>query len=317
MKRLLLIGSLLSTPAYAIDYCKISPDDDQVRLCPYSALQRYAVNAPVGFPVNLKFGDGEQIKRHEFAYTGITKVDDKGNVAPSATWTGPERGRSDKALDKGLYVTNFPIWPFQEGHAALIVITQTQDGRERSYQFDLTATTAANKNTTSELIFTYQADVDEAARKAAAEKKEQAAAAWRAQQAKSKEAEGIARLKVDAFYGERNWAYRAKGEKKYQFLAPSEVSDNGWLTEFQWPGNLQAPTITVIDPVTGEPQIMPVSKQGDMYIVGQTAKQFRLFLGHDPVMDIYNLHWSPERPDPKTGTTSPEVVRTVTYLDRK
>jgi hypothetical protein len=30
-------------------------------------------------------------------------------------------------------------------------------------------------------------------------------------------------------------------------------------------------------------------------------------------MDVHNLAWSPNRPDPKTGTTSPDVIREVIY----
>ena len=34
-------------------------------------------------------------------------------------------------------------------------------------------------------------------------------------------------------------------------------------------------------------------------------------------MDIHNLSWSPNRPNPETGTTSPDVVRVVQYKDGK
>jgi len=60
-----------------------------------------------------------------------------------------------------------------------------------------------------------------------------------------------------------------------------------------------------------------VSQQGHMQIVNTTAEWFRLRLGREAVMDIHNLKWSPNRPDPATGTTSPDVIRTVTYRDQK
>lgn len=316
MKRTLLLATILSAGPYvsvfALDRCTPSVDDAQIRVCAYNPLQRYAVNAPTGFPVNLTFGDSERIKRYDFAYTGVAK-----DNVPSKTWVGPEKGNGDKPMTSDRYLTNLPIWPLQEGHSALIVVTQILSGSERTYQFDLTASTEPNPNTTSGLRFTYKADQDVATEKVTADKRLAAMVAWREQKAKKAEAEAIARLKTDPLYGVRNWAYRAKADPQYKMLAPSEVSDNGWLTEFQWPGNVQPPTISIIDPATGEERIIVPSQHGDMFIVNTTAATFRLRLGHDAVMDIHNLHWSPERPDPKTGTTSPDVIRTVTYLPEK
>lgn len=316
MKRLLLLGSLLSTHAYALDYCASVPEDPQIRTCAYSQTQRYAVNSPVGFPVNLTFGEAERIKRYDFAYSGLGLGADGKTPVPTSTWVGP-KGKGDTPMAEGRYLTNLPIWPMQAGRSALIVVTQIADGNERIYQFDLTATSEPNPNTTSALRFTYQAEVAAAAVKAVADKKQAQVVAWREQKAKKAEDVAIARLKVDPLYGERNWAYRAKADPKYKALEPREVSDNGWLTEFQWPGNVQPPTISIMDPATGEERIVVPSQAADMYIVNTTAARFRLRLGHDAVMDIQNLHWSPERPDPKTGTTSPDVVRVINYADKK
>lgn len=308
MKRLLLAGSLLSAPAYALDVCTPAAEDPQIRICAYSPTQRYAVNAPTGFPVNLTFGDGEHIKRYDFAYSGAAK-----DGAPTSTWVGPDKGKSDKPMPEGRYLTNLPVWPLQPGRSALVVVTQIADGRERTYQFDLTASAEPTPNTTSALRFTYKAEVDASAAKVAAEKRQAQAVAWRQQQARKSEDEAVARLKTDPLYGVRNWAYRAKADPKYKALAPSEVSDNGWLTEFQWPGNVQPPTIAIMDPATGEESIVVPAQMGTMFIVNTTAAVFRLRLGHDAVMDVQNLRWSPDRPDPKTGTTSPDVVRSVIY----
>jgi type IV secretory pathway VirB9-like protein len=317
MKRLLLIATLLSSsPAYALDSCAPVADDPQIRTCAYSPTQRYAINAPVGFPVNLTFGETERIKRYDFAYSGVGVGSDGKSPVPASTWVGP-KGKGDTPTAEGRYMTNLPVWPMQAGHSALIVVTQTEDGKERTYQFDLTATTEPNPNTTSALRFTYKAEADVATLKVTAEKRQNAVNVWRQQQAKKSEDEAVARLKTDPFYGVRNWAYRAKADPKYKMLEPREVSDNGWLTEFQWPGNVQAPTISIMDPATGEERIIVPSQTGDMYIVNTTAATFRLRLGHDAVMDVQNLHWSPERPDPKTGTTSPDAVRVITYADKK
>jgi len=311
---LLLGTTLLSTAAFALDTCKPTSEDPQVRICTYSPFQRYVVNGVVGYPVNLSFGEAERIKRSEFAYTG---QDEKGN--PVQTWKGPAKKTDGAAMTVDRFKTNLPIWPFQAGHSALVVVTQLPDGNERTYQFDLNAMTepvvSADGGPTSALSFVYPADARAAAVKAAAAKQAAGIAWWRKQQADKKEAEAVARLKTDIFYGTRNWAYRAVAEDKYKFLQPKEVSDNGWLTEFQWPDNVETPTISVVDPATGEERIVVLSQQGKMHIVPTTAQKFRLRLGKEAVMEVVNLAWSPERPDPGTGTTSPDVIRTVTYKD--
>jgi type IV secretory pathway VirB9-like protein len=141
MKRLLplLVGTVLATPALALDQCRPSDTDEQMRVCVYRPLQRYAVNALVGFPVNLQFGADEHIKRFEPGYTG---VDDKGN--PTQTWRGPASKPGEQVpIDK--FKNNLPIWAFAEGRSSLVVVTTTTDGAERSYLFDLNARKAASE----------------------------------------------------------------------------------------------------------------------------------------------------------------------------
>src|SRR4051794_41297468 len=80
----LLVGTMLSTHAMALDACVPTIDDQAVRACVYTPTQRYVVNGIVGFPVDLNFGPNEHIKRIEPAYTGVDKT---GN--PTQTWHGP------------------------------------------------------------------------------------------------------------------------------------------------------------------------------------------------------------------------------------
>jgi type IV secretory pathway VirB9-like protein len=314
----LLVGTVLSSPAFALDQCKPSPQDPQTRICAYSSAQRYVVNGLLGFPVNLKFGNSERIERFEPSYTGTDK---SGN--PVQTWKGPSVNGGGKAGVPGLstsqFQNNLPIWPFAEGHSSMLVMTTTADGKERPYLFDMNARKSADCGqdakapgcsgdtvTTAALIFTYPED--EAA--AAVEKKKAALIAWKAQQDKAKEAEAAERLKTDVLYGPRNFSYQAKADSRFKELAPSEVSDNGWLTEFQWPANDQIPAITMLDPASGQERIAPTTTQGHMIVVNGTAEWFRLRLGK-AVMDIHNLNWKADRADPGTGTTSPDVVRQV------
>jgi type IV secretory pathway VirB9-like protein len=326
MKRLLplLVGTMLATPALALDQCRPSDTDEQMRVCVYRPLQRYAVNALVGFPVNLQFGADEHIKRFEPGYTG---VDDKGN--PTQTWRGPASKPGEQVpIDK--FKNNLPIWAFAEGRSSLVVVTTTTDGAERSYLFDLNARKAASEcaadtapgcsadpTITAGLSFTYPVEVAAAVVKQNAEQHQAAVAAWMAKQAKAKEDAAIARLKTDALYGSLNKSYQAKADTQFKMLQPSKVWDNGWLTTFVWPHNVQVPSITMIDPATHDERVAPTSpsglasQDGQIVVINGTSEWFRLRLGPKAVMDVHNLNWSPNRPDPGTGTTSPDAIRTV------
>jgi hypothetical protein len=53
------------------------------------------------------------------------------------------------------------------------------------------------------------------------------------------------------------------------------------------------------------------SQDGQIVVINGTSEWFRLRLGPKAVMDVHNLNWSPNRPDPGTGTTSPDAIRSV------
>lgn len=320
----LLASTVIATPALALDQCKISDADQTVRICDYSPQQRYVVTGTVGFPVNVQLGADERIKRYELAYTGRDK-----SGLPTQTWRGP-KAKDGQSLPEGRYNYNLPIWAFEAGHSGLVVVTARPDGGERSYIFDLIARDPASdcnatptgagcsgdSITTSTLLFAYPGDVAEAKKRDTEAKKQAAVAAWQARQASLKEHQAVARLKIDVLYGPRNFAYRAKADPKFKYLAPVEVSDNGWLTAMRWPGNVQIPAITAIDPASGQERVLVITRENGMEVINGTAEWFRLRLGK-AVMDIHNLNWSAHRPDPKTGTTSPDVIRQIVYRDGK
>jgi type IV secretory pathway VirB9-like protein len=288
-------------------------------------MQRYAVAAELGFPVNLQFSEAETIKRSDFAFTA---QDDKGR--PAQAWKGPGKIDADGAkLEANRFKNNLPIWPFFPGHSSLVVVTVTADGQERPYQFDLmayrrdTATTDApelpletkkradeQRGIISGLSFTYPGDV----KKAVDAQKAQQAQAWRVQQATASEAAGIARMKTDVFYGLQNKSYRWKGEyDKYAYLLPKSITDNGWLTQMQWPGNIQVPAVSIVNDRTGEELAVTPTVQNGLHVINTTAPHFRLRLGTKAVMDLINDGWKAERADPGTGTPSPDVVREIKY----
>lgn len=323
---LLVLAGLMPSTAMALDMCVPAPEDPHTRICDYNPRQRYAITGIQNFPVNITFGPNETIKRDAPAYTG---VDDNGK--PTAVWRGPQCGDNgaDNKCQKDRYITNAPIWPYGLGHSSMVIVTSLNSGQERAYQFDLTSV-APEPNcrahsagpgcpedvvTVSAVEFTYSADDKAAQAEEAKKKRQEQIAWWRDQQAKKEEQTALARLKVDVLYGKRNFAYRAVGEPKYNFLAPSEVSDNGYLTEFQWPGNRQAPSISILNPVTHEEFMVTPDVQSGMHVVNRTAEWWRLRLGKEAVIDIHNLGFTAQRADPQTGTSSPSVVREILYQD--
>ena len=62
----------------------------------------------------------------------------------------------------------------------------------------------------------------------------------------------------------------------------------------------------------GQERVPAITTDNGMQVINGTAEWFRLRLG-PAVMDIHNLNWNAEKNDPKTGTTSPDVIRQVLY----
>ena len=120
------------------------------------------------------------------------------------------------------------------------------------------------------------------------------------------EREAQSRLAVDFFSGPRNWRYAAQGSHA---IEPAEVSDNGRLTAFRFPGNMTVPTIYTVA-LDGQETIVPYNMRGDRAVVSTTAKEFRLRYGGE-VLRVFNLAFDPIGSNPGTGTTTPDVVRSV------
>jgi type IV secretion system protein VirB9 len=175
------------------------------------------------------------------------------------------------------------------------VITLRKDGSQRTYQFDLSGQLADAALPVFGINFSYPGDVAAARKKAAAEK----AAAAEADMAKQ-------RLLADYYYGDRNWRYVARGSFAIQ---PAEVSDNGETTVFRFPGNTPMPAIYQITP-DGQEQVASPSTAGEIAVVHGISAAWRLRMGGE-VCDIWNIGFDPTGQNPRTGTTSPDVVRTL------
>ena len=179
------------------------------------------------------------------------------------------------------------------------VVTKRADGSFRSYQFELVAHAGTADHPAEgaqfAVNFVYPDDARQSAE--AAREKEAATADERTAQA---------RLAVDFFYGPRNWRYTAQGSTAIQ---PLSVSDNGRLTAFRFPGNQTLPTIYTVA-ADGQETIVPYTMRDDLAVVSTTAREFRLRYGSD-VLRIFNLGFDPIGVNPGTGTTTPDIVRSV------
>jgi len=173
------------------------------------------------------------------------------------------------------------------------VVTLRKDGTQRIYQLDLVPGDAGTP--VFGINFAYPADMAEARRKAAAERTAQIA---------SDQAKG--RLQTSYFMGSRNWAYVARGSSSIQ---PSEVSDNGETTVFRFPGNSPQPAIYTVT-ADGKEQIASITNDDDLVIAHTTSRGWRMRMG-DEVCEIWNVAYDQASQNPRTGTTSPEVIRTV------
>lgn len=181
------------------------------------------------------------------------------------------------------------------------VVTRRADGTVRSYQLRLVAVPrkAANEAIYA-VAFTYPQDIAAAATAARMESAKAAAQAV----AEDHLADAWAQ-------GPRNWHYVAQGSVMIQ---PTEVSDNGRMTAFRFPGNMRVPTIYATAP-DGTEAIVPYTMNGDRAVVQTTARVFILRDGKE-VLRILNQGFDPVGRNPGTGTGTPDVSRVVRSASR-
>ncbi len=189
------------------------------------------------------------------------------------------------------------------------VVSTRKDGAHRIYQFELVPQPTTATDPVYAVNFRYPRDVVLARRKAAEERAERMAADLARQ-----------RLAVDLFYGPRNWRYCARGAAAIQ---PSEVSSNGVVTTFRFPANVKAPAIyEVVEDGTpgGHEQLVEAQAREDFLVVHGISNVWRLRLGNY-VADVARSQslttcaiargFIPVGIDYRTGTTSPEIIRSI------
>lgn len=172
------------------------------------------------------------------------------------------------------------------------VVTRRADAPSRSYQFRLVS---ARRGAIFSVSFRYPDD------------EEKTRAALAAQQAAIAAEKAASAKLADAWsQGPRNWRYIAQGSR---LIEPTEVSDNGRQTAFRFPGNARMPTIYTAAP-DGLETIVAYTVVGDRAVVQTVARTFTLREGQE-VLRIINQGFDPVGRNPGTGTSLPDLSRTV------
>ncbi len=287
----------------------VRPEDQNMRVQNYSPFVRTRLVGSIGRSTMITFAPAESIIRFVFGDDG-------------ATWHGPDPEKvKDTPLNNIAY-----MYPRKPGYTTLQIVTATPGKPDRVYQFAIEArelpteckekpVNCDDPAVTYGLSFRYPQDeveTKEAERRAHQER-------WRAdapvRAARRERVQNIAmreRLEVDFFNGGgyRNWRYEAQAnESGRRFLVPDAVTDNGQETAFRFIGNRSVPAFFVMSADGKEQSIQPTMR-GDIAVLPQVAQEWHLRLG-DAVIYVFNRAYSASGYAPMTGTTSPDVVRTL------
>jgi type IV secretion system protein VirB9 len=315
--RSVLAAGLLCVPAaaYALQCPQpaVPPErggDPHIQVAAYDPNNPVLLVGAVGRPVTVTFAPNEHVTNVNMD-TGYVGADGKAAVAP---WQGVEDGEGAKQPTRNI----LPLWAVRAGRSNAQVVTATDDGATRTYQFVLVALPPQPDDCQAPgggmadcddprlaygLSFTYPASsrVPAPADQAAAQAR--AAAARLARKLAAED-----RLKTDIFYGPRNWKYLVKGKPDMvKRLAPDQVSDNTQVTGLLYLGNRKAPSLYVVAADGSERQVSPEPDK-DLLVVHETAQHWRLRSGSD-VADIFNAGYDATGVNPETGTVSPNVIR--------
>jgi type IV secretion system protein VirB9 len=312
----------LAGAAAAIEYPPPGRDDPNMRTAAYKPGQRYLIVGVLRHETTIKFGKTEIVARVSFGDADV--------------WEG------QKAEGQRAPKNSITIWPLRVDLTNMVVTTELPDGSENTYHFamlahdpaklppssaactpallaalpDCASLQAEDPSAIYGLTFTYPAD-----------EKAAAVVAFRQARQNVDTNKAIDRLKVDFFYGERNWRYVAMGDRR---IAPTEISDNKWMTGLRYPGTLSMPAVFWLGPDGSERSIV-FERLDDVAIAKVRARVFRVRQGLS-VLDLYNCDGLPSEvcfaaakdvtafaaipfadtgPDPRTGTTTPNVLRII------
>lgn len=264
---------LAGTGAHALVVPRGNARDDRVRAVVYDPLNVTKIVGVMRSATQVMFADDEEIVHVALGDTVAWEVAPAGNIL----FLKPREPHP---------VTN------------LNVVTTRRDGSKRSYIFELSqrqGTIVQGSDTYLMVRFQYPADEVARAR---------AEAELRRGSEGTRQADAV--LSLHQRSGPRNWRYTAQGTGA---IEPGTVYDDGRSTTFRFEGNLEVPAIYAVNS-DGQESLVPKDVRGDLVVVHAIAPKFVLRRGGD-VTCVFNEAYSPAGIDPRTGTVSPSVQRTL------
>jgi type IV secretion system protein VirB9 len=269
-----LAALCLCAPAWAVETPRPGQADPRIKTVDYDPQQVVRLVGAFRTATEIQFGDGEAI----------------GHVALGDT-TG-----WDVVAEKNIL---FAKPKAVRAPTNLIVTTSAADGATRHYTFELITrggpTGARNPDTFFVVRFHYPL-----------EEKAQVSAAVSAAQSLLERQVLQFKLERAVLEGPRNLAYELQGSTA---IAPSEVTDNGVFTVLRFPGSQAVPAVYAVAP-DGAETLAAFDVRGEFVVIHQTAAQLRLRRGRE-VLCIFNTAYRPYGAPPATGTTAPDVERTL------
>lgn len=300
---------LMSAPAWALTTPTSSSQDPNMRSIAYDPMQRIRIANDIGQMTNITFDKRESIYRVLFGQPDL--------------WNYPDA----KDVKDAPLGNNLPLWPAKVGQTTMVVTTITAENEQTSYQFILVSKPAQD---TDDPEATYGLVIQNQRRDQIARVQQYAAtltvrrAAWQDAQARKAAAAAAAQLAADQAAAPGNCHYVGQGSDdiRPRSTVPGqcEVWDDGQSTSLRFPGAMRLPA-----PFRGPPsaeESLPFSMHGDIMVIPRILPQIDLRLGQS-VVYIYNRAYSPvgvnpatgAPADPQTGTTSPNVVRSLRPAD--
>lgn len=278
MNRPLILAALVAfachAPARAVETPRPGQADPRIKTIDYDPQQVVRLVGAFRTATEIQFGDGETIQHVALGDTTGWDVVAERNIL----FAKPKAVRAP---------TN------------LIVTTTVADGAEHHYTFELVTRGGAIGARTPDTFFAVRF------RYPAQEKAQVQATLSAAETALQRQ---VLQFKLEraVLEGPRNLAYELQGSTA---IAPSEVSDNGVFTVLRFPGNQAVPAIYAMTP-DGSESLTPFDIRGEFVVIHQTAAQFRLRRGREALC-VFNTAYRPVGSPPATGTTAPDVERTL------
>jgi type IV secretion system protein VirB9 len=301
MKQVIAVAVLLPLPALALQIPQSAKNGDP-RVCnvAFNPDEIVDVTVPAGNTVTLKFGPNERVAYvsvSDSAHLKFFVAEGSNGVWLKATDAMPAQPVSIRTLkedgtprDYTLQWTalDTPPTPASTDRIALASAAPTVHVSEEP---------ARPPRMCYTIRFQYPAD-DAAA----------AAAKWRAMQARAKNDAAEIALHQAPPAVVRNVRYVAMGDLQ---IGPTEIFDDGNTTELHFPGNMRLPTIYTVAPDGAEAVVGGVTTEDNGVVkVHGTMPVVRLRDG-GLVLCIFNLAYNAVGTGPGTGTTNPDIRRTV------